>query len=207
MNTAAHTWSSGRPVVRLLDHLVGDPRDSLPAHRRTGDLGEMRRDLRSGQTLGIQRQHHLVGPAQPALPQLRRLCGSKVPARSRGTSISACPVFSVATVLGWEPLRTLPDSDPGPGTLLMPQVLGQFNAVSSTDLVNCFIKPSGPVSELPGKPHKLLAASAAADSPASSSSQSRPAASRSSRRLPRQPSRSARRAETPLNPQSPPGRV
>jgi hypothetical protein len=46
----------------LLDHLVGDPADRLLTHRRAIDLGEMRRDLTSGQTLCLQRQHDLVHP-------------------------------------------------------------------------------------------------------------------------------------------------
>ena len=35
------------------------------------------------------------------------ITGSKVPSRSRGTSIATCPVASVNTVLGRVPLRTL----------------------------------------------------------------------------------------------------
>ena len=36
------------------------------------------------------------------------ICGSKVPARSRGTSIPTGPLLSVRTVLARLPLRTFP---------------------------------------------------------------------------------------------------
>src|ERR1700692_2103023 len=55
------------PVVHLLDHLVGDPADRLLGHRRPIDLGEVRRNLPSRQTLGITRQHDLINPGQPPL--------------------------------------------------------------------------------------------------------------------------------------------
>jgi hypothetical protein len=58
------------PGLHLLDHLVGDPRDRLLAHRRAVDLGEVRADLPGGQALGIQRQHDLIDPGQPPLPLL-----------------------------------------------------------------------------------------------------------------------------------------
>ncbi|MDA4104239.1 hypothetical protein MMON44395_22070 [Mycolicibacterium monacense DSM 44395] len=38
--------------------------------------------------------------------------GSKLPARSRGTSISICPPASVSTVLARVPLRELPEPYP-----------------------------------------------------------------------------------------------
>jgi hypothetical protein len=58
----------GGPLGHLLDHLVGDPADGLLAHRGAVDLGEVGTDLPGGQTLGIQRQHHLVDPRQAPLP-------------------------------------------------------------------------------------------------------------------------------------------
>ena len=51
-----------------------------------------------------------------ASTSLKRRCrfatitGAKVPARSRGTSITTSPAASVSTVLGRAPLRTLPSS-------------------------------------------------------------------------------------------------
>jgi hypothetical protein len=59
-----------RPIVHLLDHLVGDPADRLLGHRRTVDLGEVRRNLACGQIFRVQRQHDLIYPGQPALPFL-----------------------------------------------------------------------------------------------------------------------------------------
>ena len=56
----------------------------------------MCRDLPGGQSFGIQRQHDLIDPGPPA--------------RSRGTSISTCPVASVRTVFGGVPLRILVES-------------------------------------------------------------------------------------------------
>ena len=40
------------------------------------------------------------------------ICGSNVPARSRGTSSSTCPVDSVRTVMARVPFRMFPDSRP-----------------------------------------------------------------------------------------------
>jgi len=42
--------------------------DRLLAHRCAVDLGEVRTDLPSRQTLGIQRQHDLIDTVQPPLP-------------------------------------------------------------------------------------------------------------------------------------------
>ena len=59
-----------RPIVHLLDHLVGDPANRLLGDRRPVDLGEVRRDLPGRQTLGVQREHHLIDPGQPPLALL-----------------------------------------------------------------------------------------------------------------------------------------
>ncbi|SIH57308.1 Uncharacterised protein [Mycobacteroides abscessus subsp. abscessus] len=59
-----------RPIVHLLEYLVGDSADGLLGHRRTVDLGEVRRNLPSGKPFGIQRQHDLINPRQPALTLL-----------------------------------------------------------------------------------------------------------------------------------------
>ena len=61
------------PLGHLLDHLVGDLRDGLLAHRGAVDLGEVRRDLPGGQPARGQRQHDLVDPGQPPLPLLHDL--------------------------------------------------------------------------------------------------------------------------------------
>jgi len=61
-----------------------------------------------------------------------RLCrfftitGSKVPSRSRGSSISTGPLAAVSTVLGRVPLRMLADPRPSAAVLLMTQVLGHL---------------------------------------------------------------------------------
>jgi hypothetical protein len=55
------------------------------------------------------------------------ITGSKLPSRSRGTSISTGPVAALSTVFGRDPLRTLADSrPPGSPVLLMTQVLGHL---------------------------------------------------------------------------------
>jgi hypothetical protein len=59
---------AGGPVVHLLNHLVGDPRDRLLRYRGPVDLSEVRADLPGGQALGIERQHDLVHLGQSSLP-------------------------------------------------------------------------------------------------------------------------------------------
>src|SRR5215213_1786724 len=93
----------------------------------------MCRDLPGGQSFGIQRQHDLIDPGPPA--------------RSRGTSISTCPVASVRTVFGGVPLRILVESRSSEVRCFSRprcSVIYSFNAVSSTDRVNCLRGPSGP---------------------------------------------------------------
>src|SRR5512133_1234561 len=69
--TVAHTpHPRAARGLHLLKELVGDPRDSLPAHRGAVDLGEVRGDLAGGQALGIEREHDLIDAAQPSLPLL-----------------------------------------------------------------------------------------------------------------------------------------
>jgi hypothetical protein len=79
------------------------------------------------------------------------ICGSNVPARSRGTSICTWPVASVSTVFALVPFRTFPDSVPARPCFSCPRcsVISSFSAVSSTDLVSCFSSPSGPVRDRP----------------------------------------------------------
>ena len=80
------------------------------------------------------------------------ICGSNVPSRSRGTSISTSPAASEITVFDREPLRTFVDSRPGSAWFFScPRcsVISSFSAVSSTFLVNSFNSPSGPVSSSP----------------------------------------------------------
>gem|GEM_PF-3764028 len=60
-----------RPVLpfgHLLDHLVGDLRDRVLAHRGAVDVIEVRCDLTGGQPTGSQREDDLVDPVQPTLP-------------------------------------------------------------------------------------------------------------------------------------------
>ena len=54
-----------RPVVHLLDRVVGNPADRLLRRRGAVNSGEMRRNLAGGQAFGIQRQHHLADALQP----------------------------------------------------------------------------------------------------------------------------------------------
>ena len=80
------------------------------------------------------------------------MTGSKVPSRSRGTSISTWPVASVRTVFGLVPLRTFEEPRSGSAWCFScPRcsVISSFSAVSRTVFVNCFNSPSGPVSDRP----------------------------------------------------------
>ncbi len=56
------------PLDHALDDLVGDGGDGLPRHLGAIDLRQMRGDLTGRQTLGGQRDHHLVHTAQTPLP-------------------------------------------------------------------------------------------------------------------------------------------
>src|ERR1700689_4678335 len=92
---------------RLAEH----PRD--PEHPLLEDChGVVALDRRGGddpaEQLGVQVR--LRDARRDRIPLT--ICGSNVPARSRGTSTCTWPVLSVSTVLGREPLRTFPLSLP-----------------------------------------------------------------------------------------------
>jgi hypothetical protein len=113
------------PGLHLLDHLAGDPRDGLLAHRRAVDLGEVRGDLPGGQALGIQRQDDLVDPGQPPLPLLHDL------RLERPGPVPRHVDLHLAGRLGQHRLRSravphVPRLGPGQAVLLMPQVLGDL---------------------------------------------------------------------------------
>ena len=99
----------GLPGLHLLDDLVGDPGDGLLA------APTRRRSPRSAREISpVVRPLAYSDRTISSTPVSRRcrfltICGSKVPSRSRGTSISTWPVLSVSTVFGRVPLRTLPD--------------------------------------------------------------------------------------------------
>jgi hypothetical protein len=118
-----------RPVRGLADHAPRSPRWSNPSRTTT------------------TRPH----------PQRRRclfctICGSTLPSRSRGTSITTSPTASEITVLTRVPLRTFPDSRPTSMRFFSwPRwsVISSPSAVSNTFLVNSFNSPFGPVSATP----------------------------------------------------------
>jgi hypothetical protein len=76
--------------LHLLYHPVGNPRDGVFGDLGVIDVSEMRRDVAGGQPAGIQRQNDLIDAGQPALP-LGHVTGSKLPSRSRGTSMVTSP--------------------------------------------------------------------------------------------------------------------
>jgi hypothetical protein len=88
-----------RPLVHLLEHLVGDPTDGLLADRGAVDLGEVRGDLAGGQALGIEREHHLIDPVEPALPLAHDL------RLERAGTIPRDVDLDLASVLGQHRLR------------------------------------------------------------------------------------------------------
>jgi hypothetical protein len=92
------------PVSHLGQDPVGDVRDHVPRHLRPIDLGQVRGHLPGRETLRGERQHQLVDAGQAALTFLRTILGSKVPSRSRGTSMSTGPT-SVTTILDRFPFR------------------------------------------------------------------------------------------------------
>ena len=61
------------------------------------------------------------------------ICGSNVPARSRGTSISTGPVFAGSTVLERVPLRMFSAPIPGRVVLLIAEMLGHLLAQRGLD--------------------------------------------------------------------------
>src|SRR6476469_5381988 len=103
MKTAAYTGHKGRVVQACMPSTTRsadstDPRDGVLGHRRPAHLSEVRADLPGRQPLGVQRQDDRVDLGQPPLRFLT-ITGSKVPSRSRGTTISTGPALSVSTVL------------------------------------------------------------------------------------------------------------
>jgi hypothetical protein len=91
------------------------------------------------------------------------ICGSNVPSRSRGTSTWTCPVPSVSTFFGRDPLRTLPPSLPAGAFFSWPgcPVSSWSRAVSITTLVSCFSSPPGPVRDKPCSRARRTSSSAA----------------------------------------------
>jgi hypothetical protein len=93
------------------------------------------------------------------------ICGSNVPSRSRGTSMSTSPAASEITVFDRDPLRMFVDSRPGSAWCFgCPRcsVSSSLSAVSSTLLVNSFNSPFGPVSSSPRPLASATIAAAAA---------------------------------------------
>jgi hypothetical protein len=82
--------------------------------------------------------------------RLRTICGSNVPATSRGTLTSTGPT-SVSTVLVLVPLRLLPLPLPAGSCLPYPtwSVISPSSADSRTRLVSCCSRPPSPVSFSP----------------------------------------------------------
>jgi hypothetical protein len=146
--TAARPGNAHRPLLHLLEHLVGDPGDRLLAHRRAGDLREVRRDLPTCQAFRVQRQHDLIDPGKPALPlehdlrfegtgPIRRHLDLHVPGRISAHRLGPDADAEVAadrlTMLAWPRCS----------------VISSATAVSITAFVSCLSSPSGPVSDKP----------------------------------------------------------
>jgi hypothetical protein len=131
-NTTGYIGSSGRalPGSDLGHHGIGDRTDELRRDLRAVLLGQEALDLA-----------HVMPRAYMATilsskPVKRRSClgiriGSKLPARSRGTSIRSGP-SSVRTVLPLTPLRWLPTS-PAFSRRAVAQVMAQFGSQRTLD--------------------------------------------------------------------------
>ena len=110
MNTTGYTASSGRfcHSAMRLQHPVGDPGDRLLGHLGPVDLRQMGARSPRGSAPSPTASTP-SGPPRPARRlRLGTITGSKLPARSRGTSNSTGPI-SVITVLDRVPLRLLPE--------------------------------------------------------------------------------------------------
>jgi hypothetical protein len=97
---------AGLPLRHVPEDPVSDLRDRLTTELGRVHLRQMRFDLTGGESFRGERDHHRVDTIEPALT-LRTVNGSKLPSRSRGTSISTGPI-SVITVFERVPLRLLP---------------------------------------------------------------------------------------------------
>jgi hypothetical protein len=104
-----------RPLGHVRHDRVRHSRHQVPGDLAAVHISEVIGDIPAGHALGVEADHLLVEPGQPACVLARSTgtsTGSKVPARSRGTRICTSPT-SVRTVLAEEPLRMFPS---GPGT-------------------------------------------------------------------------------------------
>ena len=90
---------SGHPLGHLGEHLVGDPADGVLRVRGAVDLGgEMSADLPVVRRLAYSDSMMvLTSPDRRCHPGT--IGGSKLPLRSRGTSVSTGPQLSISTVL------------------------------------------------------------------------------------------------------------
>src|SRR3954447_26552414 len=77
---------------------VGDPRDGVLADADAVDLGEVSGDLSPVVRPLAYSDTTTVSTSDSRRCRLRTMTGSKVPYRSRGTSISTRPTASVTTV-------------------------------------------------------------------------------------------------------------
>jgi hypothetical protein len=66
ISSTGYTRRPRLPRGQLLGHLVGDPADQIPGDPHVVDLGQVRLDLPSCQTLGVQGDDRLVEPGDPA---------------------------------------------------------------------------------------------------------------------------------------------
>jgi hypothetical protein len=139
------------------------------------------------------------------------ICGSNVPARSRGTSIPTGPVLPVSTVFGLVPFRTFPRPAPWPAgsCFLIPPVAGHLLVQRGLDhglgqLLQQPVRAGQRQAPLAGQPHQLPRSLSLSGYRAASWWSRRPV-SRSSRHLSHQTLRSGViRPETPLDPQTRP---
>ena len=196
-----------RPVLHLLEHLVGDPADRLLAHRGAVDLSEVRSDLPGGQALGIQRQHDLIDPAQPPLPLLDDL---RLEACRPGPAAPRCPPARwPRSAPSWRGCRYgCCPSQHRPGRASHSRdarSVSSFSAVSITVLVSCLSSPSGQSTTRPAPGPAAPAPpppAAPATAPASSSLPCRCSVAVITATFPANPQGRRVRPETPLDPQS-----
>ena len=96
----------GAPGLDVLEHRVGDPADGVAADLDAIQARQMSGNIPDRHPAGVEVKHPLVEAGQTGLALGHEL-RLELPCRSRGVLTSTGP-SSVPTVLGVEPLRTLP---------------------------------------------------------------------------------------------------